>query len=179
MDRLASQAAFGRDVFVAPTAYVGGDVTLGDECTVMHQVTIRADIAKIRIGHRVNVQDAAVIHTKHGVDLTIADEVGIGHRAVVHGRLVGARTLIGIGAIVLDDCEIGTECIIAAGAVLVPETIVPDRTVMMGMPARSVRRVTPADLEYMSHVVQSYLEIGRRHRRGEFPNLTPKPSLLP
>ncbi len=161
----------GRNVYIAPTSYVAGDVVLGDECTVMHHVTIRGDIAPIRIGRRVNVQDGVVIHTPHGVPLEIGDEVGIGHRAVVHCRRVAEQTLIGIGAIVLDDCEIGSRCIIAAGAVLAPGTVVPDGKMVMGVPGRIVRDVTERDFETIMHVVESYVRLGRRHASGEFPNI--------
>lgn len=161
----------GRDVYIAPTSYVAGDVVLGDECTVMHHVTIRGDIAPIRIGCRVNVQDGVVIHTPFGVALDIGNEVGIGHRAVVHCRRVGEQTLIGIGAIVLDDCEIGGRCIIAAGSVLAPGTVVPDGKMVMGVPGRIVRDVTERDLEMIRHVVESYVSLGRRHASGEFPNI--------
>ncbi|HNQ24751.1 MAG TPA: gamma carbonic anhydrase family protein [Phycisphaerae bacterium] len=162
------QSSVGQDVFIADSAVVAGDVMLGDGCTVMHQVVIRADIARIRIGARVNVQDGTIIHTPHGVDMEIGDDVGIGHRAVVHGRRIGARTLIGIGAIVLDHCEIGSRCIVAAGAVLTPGTVVPDGKVVMGTPGRVVREVGQRDLEAIDHVVRSYLELGARYRAGEF-----------
>ncbi|RME39194.1 MAG: gamma carbonic anhydrase family protein [Planctomycetota bacterium] len=169
----SSQPRFGRDVYIASTAYIAGDVHLGDRVTVMHHVTIRADIAPIRIGHRVNLQDGTVVHTPHGVPLEIADDVGIGHRAVVHCRGIGSRTLIGIGAILLDDCDVGRECVIAAGTVLAPGTKVPDGSVVMGVPGRIVRRTTDQDLAVIDHVVRSYLEIGRRHAAGDFPNIAP------
>jgi carbonic anhydrase/acetyltransferase-like protein (isoleucine patch superfamily) len=161
----------GTDVFVASTAYVGGDVAMGDQCTVMHHVTIRGDIAPIRIGNRVNVQDGSVVHTPSGTPLDIADDVGIGHRAVVHCRRIGSRSLIGIGAIVLDDCVIGSRCVIAAGAVVTPRTEIPDGSVVMGMPARVVRSVTERDLAMIDHVVSSYARLGRLHEVGTFPNI--------
>jgi carbonic anhydrase/acetyltransferase-like protein (isoleucine patch superfamily) len=163
----------GRDVYIAPTSYVGGDVVIGDQSTVMHHVMIRGDIAPIRIGARVNVQDGAVMHTPHGTPLDIADDVGIGHRAIVHCRRIGTRTLIGMGAILLDDCEIGSRCIIAAGTLLPPKTIIPDGSVVMGAPGKIVREVTNRDLRAIDHVVQSYLELGRLHAAGRFPNITP------
>lgn len=161
----------GRDVYIAPTSYVGGDVVIGAQSTVMHHVMIRGDIAPIRIGARVNVQDGVILHTPHGTPLDIADDVGIGHRAIVHCRRIGSRTLIGIGAILLDDCEIGSRCIIAAGTVLTPKTIVPDGSVVMGIPGKIVRGVTDRDLRSIDHVVQSYLELGRLHAAGRFPNI--------
>lgn len=171
MNEPSATPRLGRDVFVASTAYVGGDVVLGDEVTVMHHVVIRGDIAPIRIGRRVNVQDGTILHTPYGKVLTIEDDVGIGHRAVVHCSRIGSRTLVGIGSILLDDCEIGSRCIIAAGSVLPPRTVVPDDTVIMGVPGRPVRKVTPADLEAIDHVVSSYVLLGRQHAAGEFPNI--------
>ncbi len=162
----------GRNVYLAPTAYVAGDVAIGDESTVMHHVTIRGDIAPIRIGARVNIQDGAVVHTRHGVPLDIEDDVGVGHRAVVHCRRVGSRSLIGIGAIVLDDCDVGSRCIVAAGALLPPNTVVPDGSVIMGVPGRVVRDVTAADLATIDHVVSSYIRLGRLHAAGRYPNIT-------
>jgi len=162
----------GLEVYIAPTSYIGGDVVIGDQSTVMHHVMIRGDIAPIRIGARVNVQDGVIIHTPRGTPLDIADDVGIGHRAIIHCRRIGPRTLIGMGAILLDDCEIGSRCIIAAGTVLTPKTLVPDGSVVMGMPGRVVRKVTDRDLQSIDHVVQSYLELGRLHAAGQFPNIT-------
>jgi len=164
------RSAIGDGVYIAPTAYVGGDVTVGPNCTVMHHVTIRGDVSAIRIGRRVNVQDGTVVHTRVGEDLDIEDDVSIGHRAIVHCRRVGRGTLIGMGAILLDGCEVGHECVIAAGAVLPPETRVKPRTVMMGVPAKPKRDVTDQDLEYARLVLQSYLKLGRRHAAGLYPN---------
>lgn len=167
------QPKLGKCVYIAPTAYVAGDVVIADESTVMHQVVIRADIAPIRIGMRVNVQDGAILHTPRGTPLDIGDDVGIGHRAVVHCRRVGPRTLIGIGAILLDDCEVGSRCIIAAAALLPPGTVIPDGKVVMGIPGRIVRDASDDDLRVIDHVVRSYLEIGREHAAGRFPCVSP------
>jgi len=161
----------GRDVFIASTAYVGGDVRLGDQCTVMHQAVIRGDIAPIRIGRRVNVQDGAILHTPHGEPLDVADDVGIGHRAVVHCSRVGTRTLIGTGAVLLDYCEIGDRCLIAAGALVPPRSVIPAGSVVMGVPGMIVRDVTDADLRTIDHVITSYVELGRVHATGAFPNI--------
>jgi len=167
------QPKLGRNVYIAPTSYVAGDVTLGDDVTIMHHVMIRGDIAPIRIGNRVNVQDGSVVHTDHDVPLDIGDDVGIGHRAVVHGRRVGSRSLIGMGAIVLGGCEIGEHCLVAAGSVLTPDTIIPDGSVVMGFPGRVVRPVGEREQQIIDQVVASYLDLGRRHAAGQFPNIAP------
>ncbi len=161
----------GHNVYIAPTAYVGGDLEIGDDSTIMHQASVRADIAPIRIGARVNLQDGAIVHTPWGTPLDIADDVSVGHRAVVHCRRIGTRTLIGTGSIILDDCEIGERCLIAAGTVLPPGSEIPDGFVVMGVPGMIVREVTARDLAAIDHVVQSYQEIGRRHAAGKFPNI--------
>lgn len=112
IDRLQSKSMIepmlGHDVYIAPSAYVSGDVTIGDQARIMHQAVVRGDIAPIRIGSRVNIPDGTILHTPHGMPLDIADDVGIGHRAVVHCRRISRRTLIGIGAILLDNGEIGS-----------------------------------------------------------------------
>lgn len=156
-------------VWMAQSAVVVGDVAFGEDCNVWHHCMIRGDVAPIRLGDRVNVQDSAVLHCRHGVTLEIADEVAIGHRAVVHCKRVGPRTLIGIGATVLDNCEIGEDCIIAAGAVLTPGTIVPDRSVVMGMPGKVMRPIREEERAYIHRVVHGYVDLARRHAAGEFP----------
>lgn len=160
----------GRDVYIAPTAYVGGEVEIGDECTIMHHVCVRGDVSAIRIGRRVNIQDGSVVHTKGGVPLEIEDEVAVGHLAVVHCRRVGRGSLIGIGAIVLDDAEVGPGCLVAAGSLVTPGTILPAGTVAMGRPARVTREVTDEDRRYMRYVVENYVKLGRLHAGGMYPN---------
>ncbi len=164
-------------MYIAPTAYVGGDVTLGDDCTVMHHATIRGDLAPIRIGDRVNAQDGAILHTEIGIPLEIGDDVGIGHRAVIHCRRIGAGTLVGIGSIILDECEIGCRCIVAAGAVVTPNTIIPDDKVVMGVPAKVVRDTREAERRYLRRVIENYVKLGRLHAQGRFPNFRPSSQL--
>ena len=160
----------GRYVYIAPTAYIGGEVTISDGCTIMHHVVIRGDVSSIHIGRRVNVQDGAIVHTQKGVPLEIADEVTIGHRAVVHCRRVGRQALIGIGAIVLDDAEVGTDSIVAAGALVPPGMIVPDGKLVVGVPARILRDVNADDRRYRDQIIEDYANLGQAHAAGLFPN---------
>jgi len=160
----------GRNVFIADTSYVGGEVTLGDDCTVMNNVTIRGDVSAIVIGNQVNVQDGSVVHTKNGVPLEIGDRVAIGHNAVVHCRRIGPGTLIGSGSITLDDCEIGAGCIVAAGAVLPPGTKIPDGKLVVGIPGRVLRDVSEDDHKYIGFVIENYMKLGQRHAAGRYPN---------
>lgn len=165
----------GRNIYIAPTAVVCGEVTLGDDCTIMHHVVIRGDVSAITLGARCNVQDGTIIHTKTGVPLDIADDVAIGHRAVVHCRRVGPRTLIGIGAVVLDDAEVGAGCIVGAGALVPPGMKIADGKVVLGMPARVVRDVSSQDREYIEFVLNNYVRLNRLHAAGAYPNIAPQP----
>ena len=169
---------FGKDVFVAETAYLCGEVTIGDQCSIWPGVVVRADIAPIRIGHQVNIQDGTIIHTKHGVPLDIEDQVGFGHRAVAHCRRIGRGTLVGIGAILLDDCEIGAGCLIAAGTVLTPGTSVPDGKLVIGVPGKVIRDLNDQERGYLRHVTENYLKLGRRHLAGDYPRTAgPEPGM--
>lgn len=169
----AKRPLLGKNVYIAETSFVAGDVHVGDHSTIMHHVMIRGDIAPIRIGSRVNIQDGTVVHVQRGVPLEIANGVSIGHRAVVHCRRIGSRTLIATGAIVLDGCEVGERCIIAAASLLTPGIKIPDGHVVMGVPGKIVRKTTDADLAIIDHVVDSYVELGRLHAAGIFPNIVP------
>jgi carbonic anhydrase/acetyltransferase-like protein (isoleucine patch superfamily) len=165
------QPRVGKEVYIDPTAYVGGDVVLGDQVAVMCQAVIRGDFAPIRIGSRVNIQDGAILHTDDGTPLHLADEVAVGHRAVLHCRRIGTRTLIGIASVLLDDCEIGSRCIVAAGAVVPPGTVIPDGSVVMGVPGRVVRDVGERDLWAIDRAVENYIRVGRLHAEGRYPNI--------
>jgi len=171
---MATRPKLGEDCYIAPTAYVAGDLVLGDQCTVMHHVAIRADVAPIRLGNRVNVQDGSILHTQYEVPLEIADNVAIGHRAVVHCRRVGAWSLIGTGSIVLDGAIIGEHCLVAAGAVVLPGTVVESGNLIAGVPAKVRRQLTEADHREIARIVEAYVRLGERHRAGEFPNIAPK-----
>jgi carbonic anhydrase/acetyltransferase-like protein (isoleucine patch superfamily) len=134
---------FGQDVFLAETAVVVGDVVMGDQCSVWYNAVLRGDVNSIRIGHRVNIQDGAVLHcTYRKCGLTIGNDVSIGHNATVHGCTVEDKVLIGMGAIVMDQAVIGTGSLIAAGAVVTQGTIVEPGSLMAGVPAR---RIGPVD----------------------------------
>lgn len=134
--------AFGRDPFLAETAVVIGDVVMGDGCSVWYNAVIRGDVNSIRIGHRVNIQDGAVLHcTYQKCGLQIGNDVSIGHNAIVHGCTVEDKVLIGMGAIVMDQVVIGTGSVIAAGAVVTQGTVVEPGSLMAGVPAKRIGEV--------------------------------------
>ena len=153
--------------FVAHNAMVVGDVTAGESCSFWFNAVVRGDVAPVVIGKRVNVQDGVVIHCDTGVPNVIEDDVTIGHGAIVHGKFVGRGTLIGMGSVLLSRTRIGRECLIAAGAVVPPDTEVPDRMLVVGVPGKAIRPVNEQDLGYMRWLTDHYVELAERYTREE------------
>jgi len=134
--------AFGRDAFLAETAVVIGDVMMGDECSVWYNAVVRGDVNSIRIGHRVNVQDGAVLHcTYQRTKLIIGNDVSIGHNAIVHGCTIADKVLVGMGSIIMDDAVIGEGSVIAAGAVVLQGMQVEPGSLVAGVPGKRIRAV--------------------------------------
>jgi gamma-carbonic anhydrase len=150
-----------------------GDVTIGEDSSIWFGTVIRGDAAPVIIGKRVNIQDNAVVHCDTGVTNTIEDDVTIGHSAIIHGKHVGAGTLIGMGATLLSGSVIGRECLIAAGAVVPPEMNVPDRMVVMGVPGKIIRPVKAEEFKYMRWLTQHYHELALDYLAGKFKSVGP------
>ena len=161
-------------VFVDASAQVIGDVRVGAESSIWMNVVVRGDVHAIRIGARSNVQDGTIVHVMRGTHATtIGDEVTIGHGVLVHGCTVEDRCLIGMGAILLNGCRIGTGSIVAAGA-LVPEGMqVPPGSMVMGVPARVRRPVTPEEAASIPDYAARY--VGYRLDYMQDPATTPRP----
>lgn len=133
----------GQNCFVAPNATIVGDVVCGDDCSFWFNAVVRGDVNAIRIGNKVNIQDGAVIHCTYQKTKTVlGNNVSVGHNAIVHGCLVHDNVLIGMGAIVMDNSEVGSNSIIAAGAVLTEGTIVPPGCIYAGVPAKKVKDIS-------------------------------------
>lgn len=158
--------------FYAQNAVIAGDVVLGTDANVWFGAVIRGDVAPIRIGARVNVQDNAVIHCDSGRVQVIEDDVSIGHAAIIHGSRIGSGTLIGMGAKVLGRCTIGRGCIVAAGAVVPEGMDVPDGSVVMGVPGRVRRQTRPEEVAHIKWIPPHYVQLAQRWVRGEFASVT-------
>lgn len=149
-------------VRVHASAVVIGDVALGDGVSVWPQCVLRGDYAAISVGPRTNIQDGVVVHNDHDRPARIGADCVIGHRAVVHGCVIGDRCLIGIGAIVLNGAVIGDECVIGAGA-LVPEgKVIPPRSLVLGLPGKVLRPVSGDELLRTLKGVENYLAYSQR-----------------
>jgi carbonic anhydrase/acetyltransferase-like protein (isoleucine patch superfamily) len=162
--RLPHLQRFG-EAFVADNATIVGDVELAALVSVWYGCVVRGDVAAIKIGRATNLQDLAVVHPQHDEDVSIGEEVTIGHGVMVHGRSIGSRSLIGMGAILLPGSRIGEGCIVGAGALVPMRMVVPDRTVVLGSPAKIVRAVTDAELKGFQESVERYLGLTKRHLR--------------
>ncbi len=151
--------SFGRDVFLAETAVVIGDVVMGDGCSVWYNAVVRGDVNTIRIGDRVNIQDGAVLHcTFQRCGLEIGSDVSIGHNAIVHGCTIANKVLVGMGAIVMDQAEIGEGSVIAAGAVVTQHTKVAPGSLMAGVPAKRIGPVNPdLSANEIERIAKNYL----------------------
>ena len=129
--------------YVDESAQVVGDVTIGAESSVWMHAVVRGDVHRIRIGRRSNVQDNVVIHGMlHQHDVAIGDEVTVGHGALVHGCALADRVLVGMGAIILNGAAIGSDSIVAAGALVTEGFTAPPRSLIMGSPAKVRRELT-------------------------------------
>lgn len=135
----------GEDCFVAPTAVLIGDVTLHEGASVWFGCVLRGDVSPIVVGARSNIQDNTVIHGEDGCPTIIGEDVTVGHSAIIHGATVGDRVLVGMGAVLLSRCKIGSDTIIGARALVTEEVEIEAGNLVIGMPARVKRPLTPEE----------------------------------
>ncbi|SFQ46637.1 Carbonic anhydrase or acetyltransferase, isoleucine patch superfamily [Lachnospiraceae bacterium XBB1006] len=154
--------------FIASGAKIIGDVTIHEMASVWFNAVIRADEYPITIGKNSNVQDNAVLHVGGGFSCTIGDNVSIGHGAIVHGCEVGDGTLIGMGATVLNGAKIGKNCIIGAGALVTENKVIPDGSVVVGVPGKIVRQMTEEDLKSRRENVAVYVHAAQKYKQGVY-----------
>lgn len=154
-------AQVAASAYIDPSAQVIGEVSIGERSSVWPCVVIRGDVGLIRIGYETNIQDNSTLHSDVGSPLTIGNRVTVGHQAMLHGCTVEDGCLIGIGAVVLNGARIGSGSVIAAGA-LVPEgSEVPPESVVMGVPGKVKRSVTPDEKQRFDLNLQHYIEKAR------------------
>jgi carbonic anhydrase/acetyltransferase-like protein (isoleucine patch superfamily) len=147
-------------VFLAPGAYLIGDVKVGKESTIWFNSVLRADEGAITIGDRCSIQDNSTIHLYEGCPVTIEDEVTVGHNVILHGCKIGKRSIIGMGSTILDGAEIGEECIIGANTLIPSGKKIPPRSLVVGSPGKVVRDITEKDLELIQLSIDTYVQKG-------------------
>ncbi len=160
------QPSLGARVFVSPQAHVSGAVSLAEDVSIWPMAVLRGDVNRITIGARCNIQDNAVLHVTHegpdtpeGGPLILAEDVTVGHSAILHACSIGPRCLIGMGAIVMDKVELAAEVMIAAGAVVTPGTKVPSRTLWKGNPARQSRELSEREIRMLRYSAEHYVRL--------------------
>ena len=145
---------WGKNCYFSENATIVGEVTMGDECSVWFNAVVRGDVAYIKIGDRTNVQDGACLHTTYKIGpLNIGSDVTIGHNATIHACTIHDHALIGMGATLLDNCEIGEGAIVAAGALVVGGTKVGAGEIWGGVPAKFIKKVRPGQTDNAAHYV--------------------------
>ncbi len=149
---------------VFPGAVVVGDVSVGEDCSIWYNAVIRGDEAPITIGDGTNVQDNAVLHVAVGHPMRLGKGVTVGHGAILHSCSVGDNSLIGMGAIVLNDAVIGRDCLVAAGALVTSRTVIPDGSMVMGAPAKVKRALTQEEIDDNRQNAQGYAARKERYR---------------
>lgn len=160
------QPILGARVFVSRQAHVSGAVSLADDVSIWPMAVLRGDVNQITVGARCNIQDNAVLHVTHegpdtpeGGPLVLAEDVTVGHGAILHACNIGPRCLIGIGAIVMDRVELAAEVMIAAGAVVTPGTKVPSGTLWKGNPARLARELSEREIRMLRYNAEHYVRL--------------------
>lgn len=148
-----------KTIYIAPGAFVIGDVTLGENVGIWYNAVVRGDTNSIYIGNNTNVQDNATLHTDKDFKLHIGDGVTIGHNAVVHGCTVGDNTVIGMGSIILSGAVIGKNCIIGAGSLVTGKMNIPDGALVMGSPAKIARPLMKHEIESNRENAVHYVEL--------------------
>jgi gamma-carbonic anhydrase len=157
---LRRQPKLGKNVFIAKTATVIGDVTLGTHSSVWYGVVLRGDINRIVVGHHSNVQDNAVLHLADDFPCVLGNWVTVGHSAVVHACRVGDEVLVGMGSVILDGAVIGKQSIIGAKALVTQGTKIPPGSLVLGAPAKVVRKLSKEERAGLKWWAQKYVDNG-------------------
>ena len=141
-----------------------GDVTVGENCTILFYAVLRGNDNKIVVGDGTNIQDNCTLHTSLVDPVILGKNVTVGHNAIVHGCRVGDNTLIGMGATIMNGTVIGKNCLIAAGSLVLEHQNIPDGSLVMGSPAKVKRKLTDDEIKNLENSAAHYIETGRKLR---------------
>ena len=155
---------FGEGCWVAHNATVIGAVEAGHNVNIWYNVVIRGDRDPISIGDNTNIQDGSILHTDDGVPLTIGADVTVGHMAMLHGCTIGAGSLIGIKAVILNGAKIGKNCLIGAGAFIGEGKEIPDGSLVLGAPGKGVRQLSAEQIKGINRISDHYVQNFKRYR---------------
>jgi carbonic anhydrase/acetyltransferase-like protein (isoleucine patch superfamily) len=153
----------GERVFIAPGAIVLGEVVIGRDSSIFYNSVVRGDVNSIVIGSNTNIQDNCTLHVSTACSLEVGSGVTVGHNAIVHGCKVGDNSMIAIGAIVLDGAVIGEDSIVAAGSLVSPGKVYPPGSMIMGSPAKVVRKLTPGNMARIRKTAEGYIKLKNKY----------------
>lgn len=147
--------------FIAENAVIIGDVEIGENSSIWYSCVLRGDVNFIRIGAKTNIQDGTIIHVSRGENFPaiVEDEVTVGHSATIHGCYIEKGSLIGIGSTILDGARIGKNSLIAAGSLVTPNTQIPERSFVLGSPARVKRELSDEEIENIQNFWRNYVKL--------------------
>ena len=161
LDRfLRRKPRLGKGVYIAKSAMVVGDVTLGSHSSVWYGAVVRGDIQRIVVGHHSNIQDNAVLHLAEVLPCVLGNWVTVGHSAVLHACKIGDEVLVGMGAVILDGAVIGKQSIIGAKALVTQGTKIPPGSLVLGAPAKVVRKLTTKERTGLKWWAEHYVDNG-------------------
>ena len=158
-------AKIAEDANIAKQSVIIGDVTIGRDSCVLYYSVLRGDEAPIVIGEETNIQENCTVHVSRNMPGRIGNNVPVGHNAVIHSCTIGDRTLIGMGAVILDGAQIGNDCIIGAGSLVTKNTIIPDGSLVMGSPAKIKRNLTWEEKLGNLENSKEYVSVSREMKR--------------
>lgn len=153
--------------FVAPGAVVCGDVHIGENCSVYFNSTLRSDRKEIIVGDNSNIQDNSMLHASPVYPIHIGKNVSVGHGAILHGCTIPDNVIVGMGAVIMNDVEIGENCIIAAGALLTQHKKIPANSLVVGVPGKVVRELTDEERNRIIVNAKHYVAMSAEHKAGE------------
>ncbi len=157
----------GANSYIAPTATLIGDVTLGEGCSVWFNAVLRGDVMPIKIGKETNIQDGTIIHgTYKKCGTTIGERVTVGHGVILHGCEIGDRVLIGMGAVIMDKAKVSSDSVVAAGALVTEEKEFPPGSLIVGRPAKVARELTPEERAFLNKSADNYTFYKKWYENG-------------
>ena len=154
------------EAYISPRASLIGNIEIGADSSVWESAVIRADMNFIRVGKGTSIQDNCTVHTTFMNPTIIGDYVTAGHNCVIHACEIGDRTVIGMGAIVLDGAKVGNDCVIGAGSVVTEGTVIPDGSLVLGIPGKGVKEVSDSMKEAFMAGAELYVELGKQHKQS-------------
>ncbi|MBI5047846.1 MAG: gamma carbonic anhydrase family protein [Deltaproteobacteria bacterium] len=151
--------------YIENSAQIIGDVEIGEYSSIWCNAVLRGDVHYIKLGNRTNIQDNCVLHGTKGVwPVILGDDITVGHNVTLHGCVIKDRCLIGMGSIILDGVEVGEDSIIGAGALVTERTIIPPRSLVLGMPGKVARQLKDEEVERILKSAKNYIEYSEEHK---------------